>query len=37
MSDEEISRIVHGGEFRFEEAGKITKKNRISVTIQKYV
>ena len=25
------------GKFRFEEAGKITKKNRISVTIQKYV
>ena len=25
------------GKFRFEEAGKITKKSRISVTIQKYV
>ena len=25
------------GKFRFEEAGKITKKNRISVTIQKYI
>ena len=25
------------GKFRFEESGKITKKNRISVTIQKYV
>ena len=25
------------GKFRFEEAGKLTKKNRISVTIQKYV
>ena len=25
------------GKFRFEEAGKITKKNRTSVTIQKYV